>query len=49
MLQNDLIPQMDRIGERKPLWFMQDNAPLNYATIVRRGTVEWAPRSPDLT
>ncbi|OAF71535.1 hypothetical protein A3Q56_00706 [Intoshia linei] len=22
MLQNDLMPQMERIGERKPLWFM---------------------------
>ena len=62
MLQNDLMPQLARIGEGKPLWFMQDGAPPHYATIVRnwltgnfenwigrRGTVEWAPRSPDLT
>ena len=35
MLQNDLMPQLECIGEGKPLWFMQDGAPPHYATIVR--------------
>ena len=62
LLQNDLMPQLERISEGKPLWCMHDGAPPHYATIVRnwlndnfetwigrRGTVEWAPRSPNLT
>ena len=60
--QNDLMSELERIGEGKPLWFMHDGAPPHYATIVRnwlngnfenwigqRGTLEWAPRSSDLT
>lgn len=62
MLQEELIPQLNSIGEGRPEWFMQDGAPPHYALIVRdwldknfvhwigrRGTVEWAARSPDLT
>ena len=34
MLQNDLIPQFDLLGDGRPTWFMQDGAPPHYATIV---------------
>ena len=30
-----LMPQLERISEGKPLWFMQDGVPPHYATIVR--------------
>ena len=62
MLKNQLMPQLDALGEGLPDYFQQDGAPAHYATVVRewlsenfnhwigrRGDVEWAPRSPDLT
>ena len=35
VLQNDLISQLERIGEGKPLWFVHGGALLHYATIVQ--------------
>ena len=35
ILQNDLIPPVELIGERRPLWFMHYGLPPYYATIVR--------------
>ena len=35
MLQIDLIPQFHLLGDGRPTWFMQDDAPPHYAKIVR--------------
>lgn len=62
MLQNIIIPQLEKHTEFETMIWHQDGAPPHYGKIVReylddtfvqwigrRGTVEWPPRSPDIT
>ncbi len=62
MLQNIIIPQLEKRTEFEKMIWHQDGAPPHYGKIVReylddtfvqwigrRGTVEWPPRSPDIT
>jgi transposase len=62
MLENHIIPLLEKHSAFRTMIWQQDGAPPHYAQIVRdylgdtfvewigrRGSVEWPPRSPDLT